>query len=148
VSTTHPILPSTLTLAGLNQTTGAITWSHSLVDAQSLASANGVVFADSTHLVVHQMSGGTVVLNVTDETTRPPSANETFWCESTPSYTVKEPKGLSQTGMRASSPVFRPCSAAGRPASRVPTSSPISVGVSSGGMFVWPSPDGLQALSI
>ena len=132
-----------LTLEGINSATGAVTWSWPVSDAQALSLGTNVAFADSTHLVVRLQSGQQVVLDVQTGTTSPVTNDEVFWCEQNPEYAVSTAQGASVDGKRQSSPVFSACSATGALLSGSPPYPVRTIGVSAGGMFVWPTPQGL-----
>lgn len=138
----------TMTLEGLNIGTGSITWSKPVLDPQALSLGTNVAFVDGSHLVVRLSGGNQVVLDVRNGQTTPVAANEVFWCEQNPLYNVTTPQGSSEGGQRQSAPVFRACSADGSPVKGLPTTSPSTVGVTAGGLFIWPTPKGLQAASV
>jgi len=133
-----------LTLEGVNPTSGATTWTEGVRDAQALSIGTNVAFSDGTHMIVRLLSGKTVVLDVQNGSVTAPLRGESFWCEQIPIYKVEAASPALADGKRVSEPVFRPCSAAGKPAENPPATSPTSVGVTGGGMFIWPTPDGLQ----
>jgi hypothetical protein len=134
-----------LTLEGLNPISGATTWTKQVQDAQALSLGTNIAFRDGTHIVVQPLVGKRVVLDVVDANITPVSANEVFWCEQVPTYKLNTPKGASEKGVRVSTPVFRACSADGKPVAGLPPTSPSTVGVSVDGLFIWPTPVGLQA---
>lgn len=133
-----------LTLEGVNPTTGATTWTEGVRDAQALSIGTNVAFSDGTHMVVRLLSGKTVVLDVQNGSVTAPLRGESFWCEQIPIYKVEGASAALADGKRVSEPVFRACSAAGKSVANIPATSPSSVGVTDGGMFIWPRPDGLQ----
>jgi hypothetical protein len=137
-----------LTLEGLNPSLGKTTWSQPVLDAQSLSLGTNVAFADGTHVVVQVSPGSREVLDVQDGIATPVGANEVFWCEQVPMYTVATAQGASVKGQRQSEPVFRACSASGAPVSGLPSSAPNTVGVSVDGRFIWATPSGLQATQL
>ncbi len=137
-----------LTLEGLDPATGKTTWSTPVLGAQALSLGTNVAFVDGTHLVVRLTSSRRVVLDVTDGSSRPVGAGNVFWCEEEPTYRITSPPGTSAGGHRVSAPVFRTCSAAGTSVSALPSSTPASVGVDEGALFVWPTPHGLRATRI
>jgi len=147
VSASHASAPATLTLAGIDPTSGTTVSSRAISAAVALEHGNGAVFADSTHLVVRSASKGPMLLDVRTGAMSQPGAHEVFWCEETPTYTLTTPKQLSQYATHASEPVFLPCSASGAAATGLPSSSPPTVGIAVAGMFIWPTPGGLQARS-
>jgi hypothetical protein len=135
-----------LTLAGLNLRSGMTTWSEHVLGAQALSLGTNVAFVDGTHLVVQVPSRARVVLDVQTGETSPVTGNKVFWCEQDPTYKVKTAQGASVKGERVSAPVFRSCSAQGKPVNGLPLTAPSTVGVRAGGRFVWPTPHGLQAI--
>jgi hypothetical protein len=138
----------TLTLAGLNGTTGATTWTRTVLDPKALSLGTDVAFADGEHLVVQVPSRQRVVLDVRTGTTRPATSSEVFWCEQLPFYKVQTAQGSSTKGQRVSEPVFRGCNASGAAVSGIPTSRPSTVGTVIAGRFVWASPTGLVAVTL
>jgi hypothetical protein len=136
-----------LTLRGLDESSGTMTWSERVLGTQALSLGTNVAFADGTHLVVQLPSHTRVVLDVQSGATSPVATHAVFWCEQIPTYKVHAAKGAAAAGERVSSPVFRSCTAAGTPASGLPTTTPGTVGVRAGGYFVWPTPAGLRAVS-
>jgi hypothetical protein len=103
-----------------------------------------IAFSDGSHMVVQLLSAKRVVLDVQNGSVSSPSHNESFWCEQIPTYKVDAASAASFDGERVSGPVFTPCSASGKPVEKLPTTSPSTVGVTAGGMFMWPTPGGLQ----
>lgn len=138
----------TLTLEGLNAGSGATTWSRPVLDPEALSLGTNVAFADGTHVVVRLPAGNRVVLDVQNGHTSPVGVSDVFWCEQNPMYKVTTPQGASAEGQRQSAPVFRACSADGSAVKALPTTSPSTVGVTAGSMFVWPTPKGLQAAPV
>ncbi len=136
-----------LTLEGVNPTSGTIKWSLPVQGAQALSLGTGVAFADSTHLVVTQLSGERALLDVTTGTLTALTSNEVFWCEQNPMYSVSTAQGASARGQRQGSPVFNTCAANGQSVQGVPSTQPSTAGVVSDGMFVWPTSNGLRAES-
>ncbi len=134
-----------LTLRGLDPSSGTTTWSRQVLDPKSLTLGTNVAFADATHLVVRLASGTRVVLDVRTGAVEPVSANEVFWCEQSPTYSVQVPQGAAVGGKRQGAPVFTSCSATGASVQGRPAADPSTVGVRAGGFFVWPTPHGLQA---
>jgi hypothetical protein len=133
-----------LTLVGLDPSSGTTPWSEPVLGAQSLSLGTNVAFADGTHLVVQLRSRQRVVLDVESGKTSAVTGNEVFWCEQDPLYKVDAAKGAVAGGKRVSAPVFRPCSATGKPEGGLPATGPSTVGVRAGGLFVWPTPTGLR----
>jgi hypothetical protein len=134
-----------LTLTGINPTSGATTWTLSAKDPQALSLGTNVAFQDGSHLVVQSLSGKWEVLDVTDGKVALPSAKEVFWCEKVLTYKVVTPKGVSAHGERTGGPVYQSCSANGASIGGLPRSTPSTVGVTSDGLYIWPTPTGLQA---
>jgi len=134
-----------LVLKGLDTTSGATTWALPVREAEALSLGRDVAFADATHVVVQPLSGRPVVLDVVSGATVPVGTGQVFWCEYDPRYDVTTAQGASVGGQRQGAPVFGGCSASGSAVAGLPASAPSTVGVESGGMFVWPSPHGLQA---
>jgi len=134
-----------LTLEGLDPSSGTTTWSRQVLDPKSLSLGTNVAFADATHLVVRLASGTRVVLDVRTGAIEPVSANQVFWCEQSPTYSVQVPQGAAVGGKRQGAPVFTSCSATGASVKGRPDADPSTVGVRAGGFFVWPTPHGLQA---
>jgi hypothetical protein len=135
-----------LTLEGLDPLTGTITWHLPVLGARSLSIGTNVAFEDGSHLVVEDLSGQRVLLDVRTGAaeTVPPGA--TYWCEKSVTYTSTPIQGSGTNGMRAGSPVFEGCSATGVPEQALPTSQPSSVGVTADGLFIWPTLHGLDAI--
>ena len=133
-----------LTLRGLDETSGSVTWSRAVLDPESLSEGTGVAFSDGSHLVVRLVGGQRVVLD-TDTGSDAPAGAGVFWCEQVPNYHVTTPPGASVDGERTGEPVFRSCSATGAPVSGTPATRPTTVGVTVGPLFVWPTPTGLRA---
>jgi outer membrane protein assembly factor BamB len=134
-----------LTLEGVNPTSGTVKWSLPVQGAQALSEGTGVAFVDGTHLVVEELSGQRALLDVATGALTPIAADQTFWCEQNPMYSVMTAQGASAGGKRQSSPVFNACSASGRPIQGVPSTTPSTVDVFANGMFVWPTSQGLRA---
>jgi hypothetical protein len=133
-----------LTLMGLDPASGAVTWSKPVLNPKALSIGTDVAFADGNHLVVQLVGGQRVVLDVRSGTTAAPGTGEVFWCEQIPTYRVVTPPEASADGKRVGEPVYRACSSTGAPVSGTPTSLPSTVGVTIKGMFIWPTPHGLN----
>jgi len=133
-----------LTLRGLEASSGTLTWSVPVQDTRALSIGTNVAFADATHVVVTLASGRRAVLDTQTGATTAPAPDEVFWCEQSPQFTVTTPQGASAGGKRQSAGLFRPCSASGAPTSGMPTTTPQTVGSMISEMFVWPSPTGLE----
>jgi outer membrane protein assembly factor BamB len=134
----------TLKLVGFNPATGAITWSEPVSDVASLSFGNNVRFVNGTQLVVQNMAGKMVSLNTSTGATTALKHGQVLWCEKMPTYKVVAEKGAPAGGLRTGQPVFYPCTANGSPSTQPPPSFPSSVGIRVHGVFVWPSPNGLQ----
>jgi outer membrane protein assembly factor BamB len=134
-----------LTLEGLDPLTGAITWRLPVLGARSLSIGTNVAFEDGSHLVVQDLSGQPVLLDVRTGTAQTAATDVTYWCEKSVTYGLTPIHGSGTDGMRAGSPVYEGCSATGVPEQAVPNSQPSSVGVTADGLFIWPTPHGLDA---
>jgi hypothetical protein len=134
-----------LTLEGINPVSGAAVWTQRVLDAQAMTAGTNIAFTDGSHLVVRLPSGKRVVLDVQDGKFSSPAHDESFWCEQVLNFKVQTATGASADGERTSEPVFKACSASGQSVDRLPTTEPTTVGVTSDGKFIWPTPDGLQA---
>jgi outer membrane protein assembly factor BamB len=137
-----------LTLTGLDPSSGKTTWSQPVLGTQALSEGTNVAFADGTHLVVQLPSHQRVVLDVQNGATSAIAGHQVFWCEQVPEFKVNTFKGAQGGGTRVSAPVFRPCSATGKASTGLPANGPSTVGVRAGGLFIWPIPHGLQAARI
>ena len=138
----------TLKLAGFNPTSGAIGWTQSVGDVTAMSTGNGLSFMDATRLSVILPNGKQVLLNTSTGTTTPLKSHTVLWCQKLPIYKVVALKGTEGEGMRQSAPVYFPCTPNGQPTSKIPTSFPSTVGIVVHGVFVWPSPDGLQTHTV
>jgi outer membrane protein assembly factor BamB len=134
----------TLRLAGFDPATGSTTWSYPVANVRSLTSGNGVQFIDSDHVVVESTSGKTLSLDTSTGSTAPLAQRQRLWCEETPTYTVKATKGNPAGGRRTGETLYSPCNAHGASVGGPPLNDPSTIGVTVNGVFVWPSPDGLQ----
>jgi hypothetical protein len=137
-----------LTILGLDPSSGKTTWSQPVLGTQALSEGTNVAFADGTHLVVQLPSRQRVVLDVRSGATSAVTGHQVFWCEQIPVFKVDTFKGAEGGGKRESEPVFRPCTATGKASAGLPATGPSTVGVRTGGLFIWPSPHGLQAARI
>ncbi len=138
----------TLKLAGFNPTTGAITWTQPVKDVEAMTFGNGLSFEDGTQLVVLLPNGKQALLNTSTGTTAPLKGNTVLWCQKQPIFKIPAAKGTEGGGRRASAPVYFPCTPTGTPASKLPPSFPSTVGTIINGVFVWPSPSGLQTHTV
>jgi hypothetical protein len=134
-----------LTMEGVDPMSGGTTWTKRVLNAQAMSLGTNIAFRDGSHIVVRLLSGKRVVLDAQNGSVAAPSRHESFWCEQVPTYKTETGSPASASGLRVSEPVFRPCSASGRSVDTLPLASPSTVGVISGGMFIWPTPKGLQA---
>jgi hypothetical protein len=134
----------TLTLGGLNPATGAVTWSVPVAQAQSLTTGNGLPVADANHLVV-ALASGPALLDLGSGQTAPVPAGAVYWCGQSQQASVQATPSALSGGRRVGATLFAPCTAEGAPATGMPTSALPAIGVSIGGLFVWPSPNGLMA---
>ena len=122
-----------------------MTWARPVLGIEALSVGTNVPFEDGDHVVVQLTTGKRVILDVADGSTAPVSSTDIFWCEQNPEYHVKTAAGASVNGERESAPVFQPCSDKGTRVRGRPSRAPESVGVSAAGLFIWPTPRGLQA---
>ncbi|MHB1585175.1 MAG: hypothetical protein ACYC0E_15640, partial [Acidimicrobiales bacterium] len=134
-----------LTLEGVDARTGRVTWSTPVLGAEPLTAGTDVPFVDADHVVVELPSGRRVVLDTRRGTTAPVAAGEVFWCEHDQRYRVTTAAGGSADGQRAAAPVFDACSASGSPLDALPARGIPAVGLRASGLFVWPTPHGLEA---
>ena len=134
----------TLTLAGFDAATGSTTWSYPVSDVRALTSGNGVRFVDDDHVVVESTTGKTVSLDSSTGVAAPLAPHQVLWCEKTPTYSVKSTKGSPDGGMRTGETLYYPCTARGAKIGGQPPNDPSTIGVTVHGVFVWPSPSGLQ----
>ena len=134
-----------LSVDGFNTRTGSVTWARPVLGVEALSVGTNVPFEDGDHVVVQLTSGKRVILDVANGSTSPVSPADIFWCEQNPEYHVKTAAGASVNGERQSAPVFQPCSDTGTRVRGRPSHTPDSVGVSAAGLFIWPTPRGLQA---
>jgi hypothetical protein len=148
LSKTATTLPSLhgvrLKLVGFDPGTGTTTWSYPVSDVRSLTTGTGLRFIDADHVVVQSSSGRTMNLDTSTGSVVPLSPHQVLWCETTPTYSVKATKGAPDGGMRTGQTLYSPCIARGAKAGRQPASTPSTIGVTVNGVFVWPSPSGLQ----
>jgi hypothetical protein len=137
-----------LTLEGINETNGAVTWTEDVRNAQSLTLGTRVAFGGPTSVVVTLTSGSQVVLNLATGKTSNVASNARFWCEEQQMVAPVSPPAALIDGSRYGAATYVPCSASGVGLSKFPGSTPANVGIVAGGMFVWPSPQGLKAIRI
>ncbi|HTW09876.1 MAG TPA: PQQ-binding-like beta-propeller repeat protein [Acidimicrobiales bacterium] len=134
-----------LTLDGIDGARGKITWSLPVGNARAVIEDKSQPFLDGQHVVVQVAGGNSEVLDTFSGNLTPLAQGQLFWCESEPGYKLTAPQGATDDGERTSEPVFSTCTASGAPAPGVPATHPSSVGVTTGGLFVWLAPHGLQA---
>jgi len=134
-----------LTLEGVDARSGRVTWSVPVLGAKALTAGTDVAFVDADHVVVELASRRRVVLDARRGTTSPVAAGQVFWCEHDQLYRVSAAPGGSADGQRAATPVFDACSADGSPVDALPQRAVPAVGVRASGLFVWPTPHGLEA---
>jgi len=134
-----------LTLEGLNSSSGKLTWSRRLKDAQSLVEDDQQPFVDNEHFVVQVPDGRSEILDTLSGALAPVARGEVFWCEQMPYFVVTAPEGASSDGARVSEGRFSGCSASGAPVASLPSSQPPTVGVKADGLFIWPGLTGLVA---
>ena len=134
----------TLKLVGFNPANGAIDWTQPVSDVMAMSTGNGLRFVDGTQLSVTLPNRKPVLLDTSTGAITPLKAHAVLWCQKLPIYRVTALKGTEGGGMRQGAPIYFPCTANGQPTSKLPTSFPSTVGTLVNGVFVWPSPDGLQ----
>lgn len=138
----------TLKVVGFNPTNGVIGWTQAVGDVKAMSFGSGLSFVDGTQLSVVLPNGKRELLNTSTGATTPLKPRTILWCQKLPSYTVTAPKGIEGGGMRQGAPLYFPCTPNGQPTSALPTSFPSTVGIIVGGVFVWPTPDGLQTHAV
>ena len=123
-----------VTLQRIDPATGTPRWSAMLGDAKSLAldpAGAESALLDDTHLFVPNSAGGQVVDLETGQT-RPPSSEDTFWCEVDGTFDTTEPFYEQSTPVTTKDRggQVRPCRADGS-AAPIPTNwIPLSIGAS------------------
>jgi outer membrane protein assembly factor BamB len=137
----------TLKLAGFDPATGSATWSYPARNVRALTSGNGLRFIDADHVVVQSITGNTVSLDTSSGSASPVPPHQILWCEKVPTYTVKATKGSPTGGLRVGATLYSLCTASGAKAVGQLPSTPSTIGVTINGVFVWPSPSGLQTQS-
>ena len=133
-----------LKLVGFNPANGVVTWSLPVSNVASLTYGTGVSFLDDTKVVVRDMAGKMELLDTSSGTTAPLKTSQSLWCQKVPTYKVAATKGTPDGGKRTGQTEFFPCTTSGKASPEPPPSYPSSVGVTVNGVFVWPSPNGLQ----
>ena len=136
-----------LALSGLNLKTGALNWTEHVMNVKALSLGDNVSFFDTTHVVVENAHKKWVVLNTQNGSTTATASSQTFWCETTEKFKIVGLTGIADSNERASTPLFRGCTAQGTPVRSLPASRPTSVGILVAHKFVWASPQGLRAVA-
>jgi hypothetical protein len=134
----------TLRLIGFNATTGSTTWSYPVSDVSSFTTGNGLRFVDADHVVVQSATGKTMSLDTTTGSVAPLAPHQVLWCEKTPTYSVDAMKGAPDGGTRSGETLYYPCRAGGATVAGEPPSTPSTIGITVNGVFVWPSPNGVE----
>jgi hypothetical protein len=147
VGTTVSFRGSKLALSGLNSKTGKPIWTEPVMDVKALSLGANVSFFDTTHVVVEDAHKKWVVLNTQNGSTTATTSSQIFWCETTEKFHIVGLTGIANSNERASTPLYRGCTARGTTVRTLPASRPTGVGVLVGGKFVWASPQGLKAVA-
>ncbi len=116
--------------------------------ADAIMNGDGLPFLDDTHVVITLTDGKKALLNTDDGTTSPLAKGEVYWCEKDPDFKVNAPKGFSDEASRTSTSLYFGCTASGEASTKVPKTTPASVGITIDGMFAWPAPGGLRTRAI
>jgi hypothetical protein len=135
----------TLSLSGVDASSGKATWTQRVANVKALSIGTNVAFSDGSHIVVETLAKKWALLDVQSGGVSSIPSHETFWCEQTPLYKVVAMQGEADSGMRVSEPVFTGCSETGTPVDKFPATTPSTVGVEVGNMFIWSSPKGLRS---
>jgi hypothetical protein len=117
------------------------------MDVKALSLGANVSFFDTTHVVVEDAHKKWVVLNTQNGSTTATTSSQIFWCETTEKFHIVGLTGIANSNERASTPLYRGCTARGTTVRTLPASRPTGVGVLVGGKFVWASPQGLKAVA-
>lgn len=133
-----------LTVEGLDPATGAVTWAVPLADARAMTLGVNVPVADDTHIVV-PLASGPALLDLDTGRTTPVPAGQSFWCGRTEQTAVQASAAALSGGKRVTATLYAPCTDRATPTAAVPAHALGPVGVHVAGLFVWPSPTGLQA---
>lgn len=133
---------ATLTLEGLDPRTGRITWRR---PAGAIADEllGNVAVDGATGQVVTSSRGRKLVLDLRSGTTRVPGAREAFWCARFNLFKIRPANGLSAE--RVGSSLYTPCNAGKHTVATVAPPSSVA-GATVGRLFVWASPEGLEAV--
>jgi hypothetical protein len=134
----------TVALVGFDPDTGAVSWKVPIADVKAIMNGDGLPFLDDTHVVVTLTTGKKALLDTSNGTTSSLSSGEVLWCQKEPSYKVSMPKGEAYFGHRFSTPLSFGCDANGMSTTKLPSTTPATVGVTVDGEFVWASPGGLR----
>jgi outer membrane protein assembly factor BamB len=132
-----------LSLQGYDAATGQVTWTQPVRNVGALGNGDAS-FLDATHLLVQLPSGQDALLNAVSGKTAAVPARQALWCSTNGLFRVDEEKTINNAELRAEGTRFAPCTAAGKPATTIPASTPSGVGVTVDGVFLWPSPHGLS----
>jgi hypothetical protein len=131
-----------VTLQGVNPATGAITWNLSVQNGAALATGK-VELVDDSHFLVDLANGKTAILDASTGQTAPVPKQQVFWCTSISFFKVNESKSVNPQRQRVAGNTFFPCTANGRATTKLPISSPSTIGTTIDGIFLWASPHGL-----
>jgi hypothetical protein len=93
--------------------------------------------------VVTSPRGRKLVLDLRSGTTRVPGEREAFWCARFNLFKIRPAKGLSAE--RVGSSLYTPCNAGKHAVAAVAPPSSVA-GATVGRLFVWASPEGLEAV--
>ncbi len=132
-----------LSLQGYDAATGTVAWTQLVHNVGALGNGDAA-FLSATHLVVQLPSGKQVLLDTATGKTAALVPHQALWCASTGLFKVDEEKQLNSAELRAAGTRFSPCTAAGKPTSTLPATTPATVGVTVDGVFLWPSANGLS----
>ena len=140
----------TLTLEGLDPTTGATLWTQAVANVSTLVTAKGLAFVDGHHLVVETAAHHWVVLDTRNGATTPATSAGVYWCESLTTFAVVPLAGVAHTNERTGAPRFSGCDDQGRSLNRTPQYERSldldQVGVVARHFFVWASPIALNGV--
>jgi hypothetical protein len=102
-----------------------------------------IAIADANHLLVQSPQGRQMLVDLRSGTTSTPAPGQTFWCAHANFFKINPPPGISS--QRVGSPLYGPCDATRR-AVITPPSNSVPAIAQAGGMQVWASPSGLEAV--
>jgi hypothetical protein len=131
-------------LEGLTVATGATTWTLPVKNVSAIANGK-IEISDGSHLLVQLKSGKSALLDTSTGTTAPVRKGQIFWCASTVEFKVNENKSVNTIQKRVAGTTFFPCTEKGKETTKLPSSSPSTVGVTIDGVFLWSSPHGLSS---